>query len=290
MSKHFKSILFFTILFLICIFVSSFAYAAYVNLQEKQATSATLSQKANSILNVISPNISATYNLTSANSANYNCAEKQVSNKFENSHYYSVNAGDYTMKFDYETQNLLSITSNVSPVILSSLSKEAVKQTVQAMYENLNLPSDYSLVYAEKFSDALWEVDFAKMYGDIYNEYECVKIFYYPGENRIFALKVFNEPLVQENSISTYSESNYTEQDYIQKAVSELNLNTNNIHSTERAIVKANNYYNPDSTDTSLHEVFVINENLEINTRIIYIDVNTCEIVGGDYYLCLLRD
>lgn len=287
MAKRFKLFSLFLLLILVFSFISSFAYIAYANYQEKQDLSSQLTQKANSILGIINPNQTSTASTYNLKSENFDYVEKQISNSIENIHYFSVNTGEYTMKFDYSTKELLSLTSNISPVIVSYLSKDSIQEAVQKIYTELELPEDYSLVYTEKFSDTIWELNFAKMYGNTYNKYESVKIFYYPGESKILSLKLFNEPL---NNETTTLSTSYTEEDYIQKAVSELNLNINNIHSSYVSIEKANNYYGNNSNDTSVHEVFVINENLEKFTRVIYVDINTCEIVGGDQYLCLLED
>ena len=193
-------------------------------------------------------------------------------NQLTNSEFYQVETTDYLLNLDSVTKEVTGLYSKQLDCNFTSIANKALaRKFILTKYAELELPSEYELVYLEKFDDYVWEANFQKKYDDVYNMYESVKIFFIPETQTIAALTVFDEEYTPHSS-ETMTASEATE-------IVEATLDTENIVSSELTIIKENNYFNNENQETNLHKAWVLTTE---NDEYIYVDSSTGEIIGGD--------
>ena len=68
--------------------------------------------------------------------------------------FYKVDTENYTLELDTQNKEVMGIYSkNISDDVTSSSSRTEAKSFITSKYKELELPSDYQLVYLEKFDD-----------------------------------------------------------------------------------------------------------------------------------------
>ncbi|MCI8965334.1 MAG: hypothetical protein HFJ43_03150 [Clostridia bacterium] len=209
---------------------------------------------------------------------NLNNSEEKInsiskeSDSTTNSTFYKVDTDNYTLRLDEDNKDVIGIYSKtISDDVISSSSKNEAKDFITAKYAELNLPSEYDLVYLEKFDDVLWEADFQKEYNGVYNKYEAVKVFFTPETKEIAALSVFDTPYSDEKEV------NITSEEAKNKANDNLELDSKIVDS-ELTIVQGNEYFN-EETDTDLHKAWVLSTE---KNEFVFVDASTGDIIGGD--------
>ena len=191
--------------------------------------------------------------------------------KINNTNFYKVETDNYLLKLDTTDKNVTGIYSKTSEInFVPNATKDEAREFITNKYEELNLPEDYDLVYLEKIDDYTWEADFQKKYGDVYNMYEAVKVFFTPENNEINALTVFDEPYENETTQITTGEAK-------EIVSNELNIDSK-IVSEELTIIKPNDYFE-NSTDKNLHKAWILTTE---NDEYIYVDAIDGDVIGGD--------
>lgn len=238
------------------------------------ATNNTSTESADKELTISQTALNKSYQIfDTLDSENTIINSKTAYEQLENKNYYFIENNDYTIKL--ETDNSLKgiYSKEISTTeTTSNLTKDIAEKYICAKYEELNLPSQYELNYLEKYDDIIWQANFEKNYDGIYNKYESVKIFFIPDTDEIITLTVFNEPV-------SSSEVTLSREEAIQLASEELNLDTSEIVSANLEMEKANDYYNSENTDTSIHTTWKVQTSDDI---FIFIDAKTSNIIGGD--------
>lgn len=186
--------------------------------------------------------------------------------------FYSVETPSALLKLDSTTNSITSYSIKEVNCAFEKKSNEKVaKEFILNQYEKLGLPKEYDLVYLEEFDDYCWEADFQKKYGDLYNMYEAVKVFFVPETEEIITLSKFNTEYkeTKENTI----EKNKA----IEIAKSALNDNSK-IAEVKLTLIKGNSYFKENS-DKSVHKAYVIKTTDE---NYVFVDAFSGEIIGGD--------
>lgn len=192
--------------------------------------------------------------------------------ELNNTDFYKVETNNYLLKLDTDDKNVTGIYAKTSDTNFTKESTESeAREFINAKYEQLNLPEDYDLVYLEKIDEYTWEADFQRKYGDVYNMYEAVKVFFTPENNEIIALTVFDEPY--ENN----KETKITTKEAKEIVSNELNIDSK-IISEELTIIKSNNYFE-NSNDKDLHKAWVLTTK---DNESIYVDAINGDVIGGD--------
>lgn len=277
MSKKIK-VLLTTLLIIFLIFISSFVYATISEYSAAQTqaeikSSAVISE-VNSVLtalgetNLVSTNKKSKINLDTKTDA------------MRDINYYTVSTQDYKINVDSTTNkvvNIYNLTSNLSSV--PATTKDVAREYITKTYSDLNLPSDYDLVYLEPIAEKFWEADFQKNYGGTYNMYEAVKIIFSPANEEIIALTVFDESY---SEVATLSAECNTEE-----CISTLSIDEDYIEDITVSFIKPSSLVNTGSTDSSIHKAKVIKQVIpqeeDVNlVTLTYIDFYTGEYLGGD--------
>lgn len=186
--------------------------------------------------------------------------------------FYKVDTENYTLELDTQNKEVMGIYSkDISDDVTSSSSKTEAKSFITSKYKELELPSNYKLVYLEKFDDVIWEADFQKEYDGVYNKYEAVKIFFIPETKEIAALTVFDTPLTDNKEV------NISVEEAKKEVENNLKLDSKIVNS-ELDIVQGNEYFNGNS-DKDLHKAWVLTTK---DSESVFVDASTGDIVGGD--------
>lgn len=211
--------------------------------------------------------------LTTLDSTDTVSGTKIVYDELAQKNIYQISNEKYTINLD-ESNNLLGIYSkDITPVLArTAVDKETAKNIILNIYNELNLPSDYELVYLEQFDNEIWEADFAKKYNDVYNKFESVKTFFVPANSEIVSLTVFNEG-------HDLDQVTVSQEEAIQTATNTLDINSQDIISASLSMEKANNYYNKSSKDTSIHTSWVLETS---DNSFVFVDASDNTIIGGD--------
>lgn len=220
--------------------------------------------------------ISASSDILSKLDSTESITETKVKyNMLKDEDIYQVSNSKYMVNLD-KNQNLVGIYSkSISPIMARSVAatKEEAREVIMNKYKELNLPSEYDLVYLEKMDDEIWEADFQKNYNGIYNKYEAVKTFFIPENNEIVALTVFNEGHGSENIAVSAEEA-------IQTAAEKLEIDPSEIISSELTMEKANKTFDKQNKDKSVHTSWVLETS---DKSVVYVDATNNNIIGGDF-------
>lgn len=196
-----------------------------------------------------------------------------LEDKYLDKTFYQVSNDKYSIKLD-SSSNLVGIYSKYiqTEEVTDKLDKASVQAYLENKYAELDLPSEYELIYLEQFDDEIWEADFEKKYDDFYNKYESVKMYFIPETDEIVALTIFDE---ETNSTDT----TVSEEEAILTASQNLGIDSADIVSSELSVEKANTYYDDSNSDSSLHTSWVLETS---DNTYIYVDANSNSIIGGD--------
>lgn len=260
MKRSIKILILSSILLLVA---AALVYAQTTIVTEKaepEMVSAQMTETSSKILSIL-------------NSDTTNLNKKVTYDKITDRKVYQVSNSKYSIKLD-SNNNLIGIYSkNSSPVKTKSIiTKDSAREIITSKYNELNLPSEYELVYLEKVDDEVWEADFQKNYNGIYNKYEAVKTFFIPENNEIVALTVFNEG-------NDSADISISQENAIQTATNSLNIDSSEIVSSTLTMEKANTFYDKNNADTSVHTVWKLQTS---DNSMIYIDATENNVIGGD--------
>ena len=227
---------------------------------EVKAVSAEMLDKSSDILSILNTETSIS-------------DSKVKYDKLRNENVYEIENSKYSINLD-SSNNLIGIYSKgINPLkVKSGSNKDFAREVIMNKYNELNLPTEYELVYLEKLDDEIWEADFQKNYNGIYNKYEAVKTFFIPENDEIVTLTVFNEG-------NDASDVQVTKDDAIMTATNSLNINSSEIVSASLSMEKANNFYDETNTDSSIHTSWVLQTS---DNSIVYVDATENNIIGGD--------
>lgn len=264
-----------------CIFSVYFAYAA--NQENILATNAELTEKTSRVLAILeenSLNEVATLSATSMQNDDYTITTKE--NEISNKNFYNVKSENYTFNYTSDTLELVNIfnTSNNFGNI-GTATEDMAKAFILNMYSKLSLPLGYDLTYLAKLDDSLWEADFAKKYGDIYNKYESVKIFFSPDTQEIAALTVFNEKATESSTLAR--SISITADNAKNIVINTLGISSDKILNVSQGFEKANGFYSNESLDLSkkVYNVWIVKYAVDNTTANCFIDINSGNIIGG---------
>ena len=261
-----------------CIFSVYFAYAA--NQENILATNAELTDKTNRVLSILEKNSvksDSAVPFSTAKNENYSIVQKE--NEISKKNFYNVKSKNYSFNYTSDTLELVNIfnTSNNFGNI-STADESSAREFILGMYSELSLPVGYELTYLAKLDDSLWEADFSQKYGDIYNKYESVKIFFSPDLQEIAALTIFNEKAVVSARSTTISET-----DARNIVIETLNVPSDKILSVSQGFERANGLYSNETLDLTkkVYNVWIVNYEFENTTASCFIDINSGNIIGG---------
>ena len=178
---------------------------------------------------------------------------------------------NYIVSLDSSSKELVGLYQRYAKYNLNTTEdKNIAENFINSKYSEMNLPSDYKLVYLEKFDDYVWEADYQKEYNGVYNMYEAVKVFFNPENKEIVALTIFNEKYTDTSSEAISEESAIN---------SASTVSDEKIVNSELTLIKSNNYYDKENNDKSIHKAWVLTTEKENK---IYVDSASGEIIGGD--------
>ena len=202
-----------------------------------------------------------------------NLKTKVVFDELQNKTIYEIENEKYFIDMD-TNNNLVGIHSKKLSTNLesSNYNQNQAKDFILKKYSELNLPENFELHYIEKYDDLIWQANFERNYNGIYNKYESVKVYFIPDSKEIVALGVFNEE-------ASSAGITINENEAIQTVLNYLNISEDKIVSSTLSMEKANNFYNKESKDTSIHSTWVIQTE---DNSIIYVDAQTNNVIGGD--------
>ena len=90
--------------------------------------------------------------------------------KMTNQKISKVYTEDYIVKLNNSSKQLVGIYEKEAKYNLKTTEdKKVAEDFIINKYQEMNLPSEYNLVYLEKFDDYVWEADFQKEYDGLYN-------------------------------------------------------------------------------------------------------------------------
>ena len=277
MSKKIKALLT-TLLIIFLIFISSFVYATISEYSAAQTQAEIKSSAVISEVNSVLTALGETNLVSTTAKSKINLNAK--TDIMRDINYYTVSTQDYQINVDSTTNkvvNIYNLTSNLSSV--PATTKDVAREYITKTYSDLNLPSDYDLVYLEPIAEKFWEADFQKNYGGTYNMYEAVKIIFSPANEEIIALTVFDESYSEVATLS--AECNAEE------CISTLSIDEDYIEDISVSFIKPSTLVNTGSTDSSIHKAKVIKQVIpqeeDVNlVTLTYIDFYTGEYLGGD--------
>lgn len=247
--------------------VASIVYAASEN-------SATLEKEAEELTKTaVSAKVQTILEPITKNQAVKNVEE--YTDKLTEEKMYRVFTQDYIVSLNSSSKELVGIYGKEPKYNINTTTDKSIAQNfITGKYSQMNLPSEYKLVYLEKFDDYVWEADFQKEYNGVYNMYEAVKVFFNPENQEIVALTVFDEPYTANEEAKLDSET------ATETATNSLNIEKETIKDSELTLIKANNYYG-NNNDKSIHKAWVLTTNEEDK---IFVDAATGKIIGGDSF------
>lgn len=279
-----KKILFTSVFVVLTLFFCVFSvYFAYAENQERILTTNTqLTETTSRILSILEENSLENDSVATLarTTDNYTISTKENTNS--NQTFYNVKSENYSLNYTSDTLelvNIFNIANNFANV--GTANETTARAFITNLYEELALPIDYELTYLVKMDDSLWEADFSKKYGDIYNKYESVKIFFSPDTQEIAALTIFNEKA--EESSTLVRTTSLTADNAKNVAITNLNITDDKILDVYQGFERANGFYSNEELDLSkkVYNVWIVKYLTENTTATCYIDINSGDIIGG---------
>lgn len=188
-------------------------------------------------------------------------------------------------KIDAETGDLVQTLSKKQEYTDSNCTEEEAKQIANELYSGLDIKEEYKnykLNGIVKFDEELWIANFSKKYGNLYNDFESVKVTFAPADKEVKIISIINQGVYENNSV------NISEEDA--KNIANKQINSNSDSHVKLTIVKPNyffkdkenylTYKEPEKTRTA----YVVSFEDE-NKTMVYVDATTGEVIGGDIAL-----
>lgn len=211
---------------------------------------------------------------------------KQYNNNLLNRQETGVFGDDYIVKYNSNTQDLISFVNNSTSFTTNTLSNTEIRNVAYELFNNIKLTDykEYKLVSLIKFDDEIYSVKFAKYYGDLINYGESVNFSFAPADKEIVTLAV-NSIIYANNKI------NINENEAIAIATQYAKNKELSNPEIKIDIVHPNYKYVGISEGTAMYKTinqtrkaYVITLDEETKS-VIYIDCTTGEIIGGDSIL-----
>lgn len=205
--------------------------------------------------------------------------------------YWDIETLNYDIELKVSDNSILGIYNNMnSSCLAEDTTEDNAENVAYLLYDSLNFPNDYELVYLKKLDDNTWESNFQKKYNNIYNKYESVKMFFNPTTQEIISLTMFNEKPTEtdfiysiediKENINAYNESiNY---------ILKNKFNENYFHEiknkeAELAYVKPNTFFTDNNeNELELQEVRKAWKLECTGNLIVYIDTENGKLIKGD--------
>lgn len=205
--------------------------------------------------------------------------------KYRNKKIWTV-LNDYSeTKIDAETGELIQTLSKKQEYTDNNCTEEEAKTIANELYKELDIKDEYKCYEQNgiaKFDEELWIATFSKKYGELYNDYESVKITFAPGDKQIKIISVINEGIYENNKV------NISEEKALEIAKEKINYSGE--YEIKLAIVQPNYFFKDrnnylvykkvEKTRTAYVVTFKDSEN-----TIVYVDSTTGEVIGGDVAL-----
>ncbi|MBR3133026.1 MAG: hypothetical protein IKG42_02985 [Clostridia bacterium] len=263
MKKYQKISILIAVLFSLLI---SIVYAATENSSslDEEAESLTEAAISSQIENILEP-IGTNSTIRKIEAFDDKMTDQKISKVYTDNYIVSLNNSTKQLVGIYEKEAKYNLKTTVT--------KESAREFITSKYNEMNLPSEYTLVYLEKFDDYVWEADFQKEYNGLYNMYEAVKVFFNPENEEIVALTIFNDPYTET------SETTISSEEAVSRAANSIdNINSESIKDSKLTLIKGNSFYK-ENKDKTIHKAWVL---VTQEDDQIFVDAASGEIIGGD--------
>lgn len=205
--------------------------------------------------------------------------------KYNDKKIWTVSDNYTETKIDAETGDLIQTLSKKQEYTDSNCTEDEAKVIANELYKNLDIKNeykDYQLNGVIKFDDELWIANFSKKYGDLYNDFESVKITFAPADKQVKIVSIINQGIYENNSVSISEDE--------AKDIAKKQINSNSNSKVKLAIVQPNYFFKDKNNYLTYKEVektrtaYIVSLEDE-NKTIVYVDATTGEVIGGDVAL-----
>lgn len=205
--------------------------------------------------------------------------------KYNDKKIWTVSDNYTETKIDAETGDLIQTLSKKQEYTDSNCTEDEAKVIANELYKNLDIKNeykDYQLNGIIKFDDELWIANFSKKYGDLYNDFESVKVTFAPADKQVKIVSIINQGIYENNSVSISEDE--------AKDIAKKQINSNSNSKVKLAIVQPNYFFKDKNNYLTYKEVektrtaYIVSIEDE-NKTIVYVDATTGEVIGGDVAL-----
>lgn len=205
--------------------------------------------------------------------------------KYNDKKIWTVSDNYTETKIDAETGDLIQTLSKKQEYTDSNCTEDEAKVIANELYKNLDIKNeykDYQLNGVIKFDDELWIANFSKKYGDLYNDFESVKITFAPADKQVKIVSIINQGIYENNSVSISEDE--------AKDIAKKQINSNSNIKVKLAIVQPNYFFKDKNNYLTYKEVektrtaYIVSLEDE-NKTIVYVDATNGEVIGGDVAL-----
>lgn len=205
--------------------------------------------------------------------------------KYNDKKIWTVSDNYTETKIDAETGDLIQTLSKKQEYTDSNCTEDEAKVIANELYKNLDIKNeykDYQLNGIIKFDDELWIANFSKKYGDLYNDFESVKVTFAPADKQVKIVSIINQGIYENNSVSISEDE--------AKDIAKKQINSNSNSKVKLAIVQPNYFFKDKNNYLTYKEVektrtaYIVSLEDE-NKTIVYVDATTGEVIGGDVAL-----
>lgn len=205
--------------------------------------------------------------------------------KYNDKKIWTVSDNYTETKIDAETGDLIQTLSKKQEYTDSNCTEDEAKVIANELYKNLDIKNeykDYQLNGVIKFDDELWIANFSKKYGDLYNDFESVKITFAPADKQVKIVSIINQGIYENNSVSISEDE--------AKDIAKKQINSNSNSKVKLAIVQPNYFFKDKNNYLTYKEVektrtaYIVSLEDE-NKTIVYVDATNGEVIGGDVAL-----
>ena len=205
--------------------------------------------------------------------------------KYNDKKIWTVSDNYSETKIDAETGELVQVLSKKQEYTDSNCTEEEAKEIADELYGKLDIKEEYKeyqLNGIVKFDEELWIANFSKKYGDLYNDFESVKVTFAPADKEVKIVSVIKQGIYENNTVSI------SEEDARNIAKNQIDSNSNS--NVKLTIVQPNYFFKDNENYLTYKEVektrtaYVVSFEDE-NKTIVYVDATTGEVIGGDIAL-----
>lgn len=192
--------------------------------------------------------------------------------KYNDKKIWTVSDNYTETKIDAETGDLIQTLSKKQEYTDSNCTEDEAKVIANELYKNLDIKNeykDYQLNGVIKFDDELWIANFSKKYGDLYNDFESVKITFAPADKQVKIVSIINQGIYENNSVSISEDE--------AKDIAKKQINSNSNSKVKLAIVQPNYFFKDKNNYLTYKEVektrtaYIVSLEDE-NKTIVYVD------------------